>query len=75
MSDIEWFKDSSNYRIRVAGLLDRQWSDWFAGMDIDYDDDETVLYGRVPDQSALHGLLIKIRDLNLTLISLEREKS
>ncbi|MEE4310382.1 MAG: hypothetical protein V2J62_00815 [candidate division KSB1 bacterium] len=75
MRDIEWFNDSSNYRIRVAGLLDRQWSDWFAGMDIDYEDDETVLYGRVPDQSALHGLLVKIRDLNLTLISLEREKS
>ena len=58
------------YRIRIQGQLDRQWSDWFAEMEVTYDENgNTLLTGQVIDQAALHGLLKKIRDLGLTLIS------
>ena len=61
------------YRIRVKGQLDRRWSDWFNGFTITYPtDDETFLDGRVADQAALHGLLAKIRDLGLSLLSINR---
>ena len=60
-----------NYRIRVQGRLDESWSVWFDGMEImPQENKETLLVGTIGDQSALHGLLKKIRDLNLTLISL-----
>lgn len=58
------------YEIRTKGQIDPSWSDWFEGLTITYrQTGETVLSGPVKDQSALHGLLAKIRDLNLTLIS------
>ena len=61
------------YRIRVKGRLDKRWSDWFNGFAITYpSDDETLLDGRVADQAALHGLLAKIRDLGLALLSINR---
>ncbi len=61
------------YRIRVKGRLDKRWSDWFNGFVITYpSDDETLLDGRVVDQAALHGLLAKIRDLGLSLLSINR---
>lgn len=61
------------YCIRVNGYLRPEWSDWFGGMLISWEKDgDTVLAGPVTDQAALHGLLIKIRDLGLTLISVER---
>ena len=61
------------YRIRVEGRLDTNWSDWFNGLVIaPQADDETVLAGPVADQAALHGLLAKIRDLGLPLLSVER---
>jgi hypothetical protein len=61
------------YQIRVKGHLDRRWSDWFDGFTIIYpSDNETLLYGWVVDQAALHGLLVKIRDLGLSLLSLRR---
>ena len=61
------------YRIRVEGRLDTNWSDWFNGLIIaPQADDETVLAGPVADQAALHGLLAKIRDLGLPLLSVER---
>lgn len=57
--------------IKIEGLLDPRWSDWFAGLTLTYTEgDETLLSGMLPDQSALHGLLERIRDLNLSLISL-----
>lgn len=58
------------YEIKLNGHLDRGWSDWFGGMRIAYlEGDETLIYGTLPDQAALHGLLERIRDLNLRLIS------
>ena len=63
------------YRIRVKGNLDRKWSDWFDGFSITpHGDDETLLTGQVVDQSALHGMLGKIRDLGLPILLVEREK-
>jgi hypothetical protein len=60
----------SIYRIRIQGQLDKQWTDWFDEMTITLEEDgNTLLSGPVVDQAALHGLLKKIRDLGLTLIS------
>ena len=63
------FEQSAAYKIRVKGILDSTWSDWFGGFSITLEGDETVLVGMVPDQSALHGILAKINDLGLSLIS------
>jgi hypothetical protein len=60
------------YTIKVEGCLDKKWADWFEGMEMNYEEEMTVLKGSVPDQAALHGLLARIRDLNLELISVER---
>jgi hypothetical protein len=57
------------YQIRVQGQLDRGWSDSFSGMMVEFDGDITVLSGPVADQAALRGILNRIWDLNLTLIS------
>jgi hypothetical protein len=59
-----------HYEIRIRGHLDLRWSDWFAGLELTHlAGDETLLSGPLPDQAALHGLLERIRDLNITLIS------
>jgi hypothetical protein len=60
------------YEIRVAGVLDVRWAAWFDGLQVTGQDDETVICGLLADQSALHGLLIKVRDLGLCLISVRR---
>jgi hypothetical protein len=61
------------YRIRVKGHLTPEWSEWFNDMTITLEPDgDTILSGPVVDQPALHGLLIKVRDLGLTLISVDR---
>jgi hypothetical protein len=58
------------YEIKIKGHLDPRWSDWFAGLDLTHlEGNTTLLSGLLPDQAALHGLLERIRDLNLTLIS------
>ena len=63
----------SVYQIRVKGNLDRKWTDWFDGFKIErIGDDVTLLTGSVPDQAALHGILNKIRDLGLPLLSMSR---
>lgn len=57
-------------QIRLKGHLGMQWSDWFDGMTITLEDDgDTLITGPVIDQAALHGLLKKIRDLGIPLIS------
>lgn len=59
------------YQIRLKGHLDRQWADWFEGLTITLaDNGETLLTGPVIDQPALHGLLKKVRDLGIPLISI-----
>jgi len=61
------------YEIRVQGHLDQRWSAWFAGLAITYDaDDNTVLRGPLVDEAALHGVLIKVRDLALPRLSVHR---
>ena len=56
--------------IRVKGQIDEQWSEWFEGLSVAHTEDgETVLTGSVADQAALHGLLAKLRDLGLSLMS------
>jgi hypothetical protein len=58
------------YQIRIKGHLGKQWADWFEGLTTTLDDNgDTLLSGRIVDQAALHGLLKKLRDLNLTLVS------
>jgi hypothetical protein len=56
----------------VAGVLDSRWAAWFDGLQIRGQGDQTVICGEVADQAALHGLLTKVRDLGLCLISVRR---
>ena len=60
------------YQVMVEGQLDRSWSGWFSGMTISFHDGVSTMTGPITDQSALRGLLSKIWDLNLTLISIAR---
>ena len=61
------------YEIRVKGHLDQHWSAWFDGMSItNVENGETIISGSLPDQAALHSLLVKVYNLNLTLISVSR---
>ena len=61
------------YEIRVQGHLDRRWSNWFEGLTISYEGDgSTVLRGPLADEAALHGVLIKVRDLALPLLAVNR---
>jgi hypothetical protein len=70
----------SIYEIRIEGELGDMWASWFEGLSIrkeftvGSDHPVTVLYGRIPDQPALHGILNRIRDLNLTLISIKKDE-
>ncbi len=58
------------YQIRIKGHLDSQWTDWFEGMTITLEESgNTLLTGKVIDQAALHGLLKKVRDLGMPLVS------
>jgi hypothetical protein len=58
--------------IRVKGQIDENWSEWFDEFEIEHtDQDETILTGDVADQSALYGLIAKLRDLGLPLISVD----
>lgn len=61
------------YQIRIEGRLGSEWADWFDGMTITLEDNgNTFLIGPVVDQAALHGLLKKVRDLGLTLLSVNQ---
>lgn len=71
MTNPHKYHDTRDYRIKVKGCLDPEWSLWFESMAISTEGGDTILTGPVADQAALHGLLIRIRDLNLTLLSVE----
>ena len=59
------------YEIKIKGYLEAHWTDWMGGLNITHDrKGNSLLTGVVPDQAALHGILIQIRDLGLTLISI-----
>ena len=63
-------QNPGRYEIRVKGHLDARWAAWFDGLGIAHGSDgTTIIHGPVADQAALHGLLQKIRDLGLPLIS------
>jgi hypothetical protein len=62
------------YEIRLQGHLDERWAAWFDDMAVEPEDDGvTVLRGRVVDQAALHGLLARLRDLGLPLLSISSD--
>ena len=56
-------------KITIQGHLDKKWEDWFYGMEISYEGDNTILSGIMKDEAHMHGVLNIIRDLNLKLIS------
>ena len=67
------FDRPGRYEIGVQGRLDERWSTWFDGMDIETDSDgNTRIRGLVVDQAALHGVLSRLRDLGLLLLSVNR---
>ena len=57
------------YQIRITGRLDARWADWFEGLTITLDGGDTLITGPVVDQAALHGLLKRVRDLGMPLVS------
>ena len=63
---------SAGYEIRVEGVLDQRWTAWFEDLEIASDYDQTVISGPVADQAALHGLLNRVCDLGLVLVSVRR---
>lgn len=70
MNDSKKYDKSTVYQIRVKGTLDHSWSDWFDGFTITTTEDETELTGLVADQAALHGILTKLNDLGLAIVSM-----
>ena len=66
----EYHDESGFYEIRVKGHLNNRWANWFEGLTITLEEDgNTLLTGPVVDQAALHGLLKKVRDLGMPLVS------
>ena len=69
----EYHDESGLYEIRLKGHLNDRWANWFEGLTITLEDNgETLLTGPVTDQAVLHGLLRKVRDLGLPLLSVNR---
>ena len=60
------------YEIRVEGVLDSHWTLWFGNLQIENDGSQTIMSGSFSDQAALHGVLMRVRDLGLMLISVHR---
>ena len=74
MSNGREFDQPKRYQIRIKGPLDEYWSKWFEGFKvIPQENDETLLTGSAADQIALHGVLSRIRDLGLMLVSVTQE--
>jgi hypothetical protein len=63
---------AADYEIRVDGILDSRWAAWFGGLQVSNDSTQTIIVGRLLDQPALHGILARIGDLGLCLISVRR---
>ena len=75
MTNKQWISKEKPliYEIRVEGLVDSLWAEWFDGMAITYEnDEETIITGELQDQTALHGVLGRIRDLGINLVSVRR---
>ncbi len=69
----EIFQEDESYEIRIQGYLEDRWTDWFEGLTIQREEvGTTLLSGRLPDQTALHGVLLKIRDMNLKILSVRQ---
>lgn len=66
------FDEPATYQIRLKGILDSSWSDWFDGLSINQQNSETLLEGSVSDQAALHGILAKVYELRLTIVSVNK---
>lgn len=65
-----------NYEIKIKERLEERWREWFEGLTFTHESDgTTTLSGPLPDQTALHSILLKIRDMNLTLISVSQCES
>lgn len=62
----------ARYEVRLDGALDARWSHWFEGLRIENQGDQTLLSGTLPDQPALHGVLEKVRDLGLSIVTVRR---
>jgi hypothetical protein len=62
----------ARYEICVDGVLDGRWAEWFGGLGVDDDGAQTVIAGLLADQPALRGILAKVRDLGLCLLSVRR---
>jgi len=70
MNDSKKFDEPAVYQIRLKGILDPSWSDWFDNFSITTQEDETLLVGPVSDQAALHGILTKINGLGLAITAI-----
>jgi len=69
----EDYHEPGHYEIRIKGHVDNRWAGWFDGLNITLQDNgDTLLTGLVADQAALHGLLRKVRDLGMPLVSVNR---
>ena len=62
----------AHYEIRVEGVLGERWTAWFEGLQVSSEAGETIISGPLTDQPALHGVLVKVRDLGMCLISVRR---
>jgi hypothetical protein len=69
MNDIDKSDKPMAYQIRLRGILDPSWSDWFDNFTITTQGEETLMEGRVAVQAALHGILSKINDLGLAIVT------
>lgn len=65
--------DAQLYEIRIAGHLDERWQTWFEDLAITLSENETILHGQLRDQAELYGVLKRINNLGLTLISVKRQ--
>ena len=67
------FNEGGSYEIRIKGHLNARWAAWFDGLSLRHESDSTTtIHGPIVDQAALHGLLIKVRDIGLPSVSVTR---